>query len=153
MKKMTVILVGSLIALSLSAAFAGTGFKPVANPPSVSLFGSAGAYGIATSATWIRSKTTPDYMSMSMTVVIREFGLGAIGNDLPSGYLKIVSVKGHDGVSVLLTRATPRADDDQLKFFVGINAGTPKGVYPMVVAIENKLTGDNGTVTLTVDVR
>lgn len=153
MKKMTVMLAGSLIALSLSAAFAGTGFKPVANPPSVSQFGSAGAYGIASSGAPSYVFKTPSYLSMNMTVLIREFGLGAIGNDLPTGYLKIVSVKGQDGVSVLLTRATSRADDDQLKFFVGINAGTPKGVYPMVVAIENKLTGDNGTVTLTVDVR
>ena len=116
--------------------------------------GAANNYAIATSDSYYRlNKTIPAFQGMTILVNIASFGLGAIGFDLPSGNLRVTSVKAPAGIGVLLTGATNRASNDQLKFYVSLNAGTSKGVHNIQIAIENKLTGDNGVVNLTVDVR
>ena len=146
MKNVIKTALGSMLALSLTtAAFAGTGFKTI---------GAANNYAISTSNSYYRlNKTIPAFQDMTMLVDIASFGLGAIGEDLASGNLRVTSVKAPAGIGVLLIGANTRANSDQLKFYVSLNAGTPKGVHAVQVSIENKLTGDNGVVNLTVNVR
>ena len=148
MKKISVIILASIIALS--SAFADTGFKPVKGPG----FEPASGHATVISDPYFRKTSSiPRAMSTSLKVAIRSFALGAIGVDLPSGHLNIVSVKGPKQISVSLTRASTDGANDNLTFLVGAKAGTPKGVHTLEVALENKLTGDNGTITLILEVR
>ena len=147
-EKITAAILSSII--TISAALAATGFNPVRGAG----FNPASAYTIITSDSYYRfNSTIPVYLSTTMKVSIASFGLGAVGFDYPSGHLKVVSVKGPSQVSVLLTGASGGATTDNLTFFVAAAAGTPKGVQTLEVSIENKLTGDNGTIKLFLDVR
>jgi hypothetical protein len=148
MKKLTATIFVSIIALS--GAFADTGFKPVKGPG----FEPASGHAIISSDPYFRKTSSiPSAMSTSLKVQIGSFALGAIGVDLPSGHLNIVSVKGPKQISVSLTSASGGAANDNLTFLVGAKAGTPKGLHKLEVALANKLTGDNGTITLTLEVR
>ena len=148
MKKISVIILASIIALS--SAFADTGFKPVKGPG----FEPASGHATVISDPYFRKTSSiPRAMSTSLKVPIRSLALGAIGVNLPSGHLKIVSVKGPKQISVSLTRALGGGANDNLTFLVRAKAGTPKGVHKLEVALKNKLTGDNGTITLILEVR
>jgi hypothetical protein len=148
MKKISAIIFVSIIALS--GAFADTGFKPVRGPG----FEPASGHATVISDQYFKANSSiPSAMSTSLKVPIRSFALGAIGVDLPSGHLKIVSVKGPKQISVSLTRASAGGTNDNLTFLVGAKAGTPKGVHTLEIALKNKLTGDNGTITLILEVR
>lgn len=148
MKKLTAIIFASIIALS--SAFADMGFKPVKGPS----FEPASGHATVISDQYFRKTSSiPSAMSASLKVPIGLFALGAIGVDLPSGHLKIVSVKGPKQISVSLTAASGGGTNDNLTFRIGAKAGTPKGVHKLEIALENKLTGDNGTITLILEVR
>ena len=148
MKKLTATIFASIIALS--SAFADTGFKPVKGPG----FEPASGHATVISDPYFRKTSgIPRAMSTSLKVPIGSFALGAIGLDLPSGHLKIVSVKGSKQISVSLTGASGGAANDNLTFLIGAKAGTPKGIHKLEVALENKLTGDNGTIALILEVR
>ena len=147
MKKLTATIFASIIALS--GAFADTGFKPVKGLG----FEPASGHATVISDRYFRNTSSiPSAMSTSLKVPIRSFALGAIGVDLPSGHLKIVYVKGPKQISVSLTGASGGAANDNLTFSVGAKAGTPKGVHKLEIALENKLTGDNGAITLILEV-
>ena len=148
MKKLTAIIFASIIALS--NAFADTGFRPVRGFG----FEFASGHAIVISDQYFRKTSSiPSAMSTRLKVPIRSFALGAIGVDLPSGHLKMVSVKGPKQISVALIGASGGGTHDNLTFLVGAKAGTPKGLHRLEVALENKLTGDNGTITLILEVR
>jgi hypothetical protein len=148
MKKISAIILALIIALS--SAFANTGFKPVRGLG----FEPASGHATVISDQYFRTTSSiPSAMSTSLKVPIGSFALGAIGVDLPSGHLNIVSVKGPKQISVSLTAASGGAANDNLTFRIGAKAGTPKGLHTLEVALENKLTGDNGTITLILEVR
>jgi hypothetical protein len=148
MNKNLAIIFASIIALS--SAFADTGFKPVKGLG----FEPASGHATVISDQYFRKTLSiPSTMSTSLKVPIHSFALGAIGVDLPSGHLKLVSVKGPKQISVLLTGASGGGANDNLTFLIGAKAGTPKGIHKLEVALENKLTGDNGTITLILEVR
>ncbi len=148
MKNLTATIFVSIIALS--SAFADTGFKPVRGLGFEPVTGHA---TVISDQYFRKTSSIPSAMSAVLKVPIRSFALGAIGVDLPSGYLKIVSVKGPKQISVLLTGASGGSANDNLTFLVGAKAGTPKGLHKLEIALENKLTGDNGTIALILDVR
>ncbi len=154
MKKTSLIGIASVFAFSLGSAFADNSFKTLNGP---GFYVASGYSYVATNNGGSNQHLTTQILTTTTDVLIRSFGLGAIGTDVSNGYptgtIKIVSVKAPANVSVTLVKARTRAANDELSFYVYMAAGTPIGLNTLQIELENTLTGQRGTLPLTIEVR
>ncbi len=144
MNKIALATLGSALALSLTlSAFAA----PSKSLPPVSLNGNAVGtpYTSFFSAGW---QSLPKLMTNQVDVNIPQWSLGVIGNDLPSGNLKITNVKGPSNIHVAFKSASGGGASDRLSFYVTADQSTRLGTYPLEITLENTKFGKIGTLNI-----
>ena len=97
--------------------------------------------------------STNKVQDATLDVYVPGWSLGAVGFDISGGNLKISAVKAAKGITVSLKDASGGATNDRLKFAITAAANLPKGMYPVVVMLENKKFGDQGMITIMAEVK
>lgn len=150
MKKIVSIALGSVLALSLTAAaFADT-------PAPAKLLKPMDAFGRVTPYAPLVSFGTEDESSLWATayntvdILVPQWSLGPMDSGAINGGLRVTEVSAPKSIHFSVLKAGAGGGSDRVTLLVAADAGTPRGTYPAQVTLENAKFGERGTVQVTV---